>query len=636
MWPVEREPSYEALFTRGTAHRVRLWDLRVTWAAFVVLLVLLGANLALWWQTRSQIRAEQEALFDRAVSSVLTRLERHIRHHEEIARSVQGLYTNFVQVVRDVFELYATVPARSNPAVLSVAYAPCVESEQLGNYLHYARSERYWEYRIFPSETVPYLFPLLYVVPTDSAPQWVEWNAIAHPAWRDAIERAYSTGSITATPWIPLRADRDTVWGFGLVAPIYRTEPHPFSRLRVGDRFVEGVIVLELAGKPLFQNALLPPAPTDSLIVFEGFDVQPASGEETHTVRIVASPNWEAGNREAPLLVAERSLRLGDRNLRLRFATVPAFEGLYQRWLPWAVLGGGIALSAIGFGFVLSLVTTRARPLALAGQMTRAQRRILEASQDIIAVWEVDGRWRTSNPALQAVLGFEPEELAGKPVEELVVPSYREQVRQQIASAPDEEAVIVEVPMWTKTGQQRWIGWNLTRSLQDGLIYAIGRDITAQKELQRQQEVARRQLMLAQQWALEASEFKADFLSRLGFQLRNGLTGLVGFAELIAQRQYASEEELRDYVAAIREGAEYLLGIVAETPEIAVTVTEQPVAVASILGELVAEAERLGIQLCTSIPSEAEATEIGVQASLFREGLSTLLQALSAGGVRGR
>lgn len=624
--------SYKVLFARGPT-RVRLGQLRVTYPAFIVLFLFLGISGLLWWLVRAQLRAEQHATFERAVSSVVNRLERQIAEHEQVLSSVQGLYSNFVQVVRDVFELYATVPARSHAAVLSIAYAPCVDARQLGAYLHYARSERYWDYRIFPSATEPYVFPVFYIVPVESAPERTGWNAFSDPVWREVIERAYLTGTLCATPWIPLRVGQDTVWGFALIAPVYRANPHPFSQLRVGERFVEGVVFLELAGERLLQQALATPAPTDSLIVFEGFDIQPLPTGGERQVKIAQSPNrsqFPASYRSA--LTARREVQIGDRRLRFVFAATPQLERAFQSWIPWLVLAGGVATSFVAFGFVFSLLTTRARALELADRMTRAQRRILEASRDIIAVWELDGRWRAANPAVQGILGISSEALSGRKVVELVAPSFRETFLRQLAAAPEEEATVIEVPMQGVSGQQRWIGWNLTRSTRDGVIYAIGRDITAQKEIERHQELTRRQLLLAEQWAQEANEFKAEFLARLSFQLRNGLTGLMGFAELIAQKQYGSDAELREYATAIQESAEYLLSLVAETPEAigAAGLKRQPVLLGPLLDELHKWAQAQGIELqLQSLPEDAS---VLADENLLREALRTLLQALRSAG----
>ncbi len=624
---------YEALFTSGSIPRIRLWQLRSTYPAVVVFVLLLGATGALWWLLRASLRAEQEATFERAVSSVMGRLERHVSQHEQVLRSVQGLYGHFVQVVRDVFELYATVPARDMAAVLSIGYAPCVDSARLGSYLHYARSERYWQYRVFPGVTQPYLFPLLYVVPPQEAERRTGWNTLSDPAWREAIERASRQGSIAATPWIPLRTEPDTVWGIALVAPIYRQQPHPFTELRVGEYFLEGIVALELVGDRFFQQALAVAAPTDSLIVFEGFDVRPTADGQMQRVRVVVSPNWPTASHVAPALQTERTLRLGDRSLIFRFTTVPHFVGWFQRWTPWLVLGGGVMTSFVAFGFVLSLVTTRARALALADRMTQAQRRILQASHDIIAVWEPDGRWRTANPALHSVLGYDPEALAGQPVEATIAAQERQKFRTLLASLPDEEATLVELPMLTAAGQMRWIGWSLTLSRRDGALYAIGRDITAQKELQQQQEAARRQLVLAEQWALETSEFRAEFLSRLSFQLRNGLTGLMGFAELLAQ-EGISEEERHSYSVALRESAEYLLGLVAEAPEaIPTTLLERrPVRLAPVLSELAEWAHSHGQQLM--LPAVGQEVAVIAEEALLSKALQAILHGFRIAGVR--
>jgi len=617
--------GYEELFAEVAQRRVGTRRIRLWVPALLVLLFVLGISLTLWYLTKERIESEQRALFERSVSSVVSRLQQRYRDHERVLRSLQALYGSFVHVVRDIFELYAAIPVRQSSAVLTIGYAPCVEASRLGAFLHYARSERFYDYRLRPPVIVDsLLFPLLYVVPTDSAPEWVGWNAATDPPRRAAIVRAYTEGRLTATPWMPLRTTPDTVWGFVLVAPLYRSQPHAFAELQTAHGYVEGVLLMEIDGRRFINSAFSPPAPTDSLIVLECYDVVLPAGKRQ---RIAQSPNRaNVPEQFTPVLAETQQLVLADRALELLFATVPQFGRGSQRWVPWLVLGGGVLTSFIAFGFVLSLVSTRARAVALAEQMTRAQRRILEASHDIIAVWSADGLWRSVNPAIRATLGYVPEQLLGTAVEALVVPSARASLQRAIREAPDEQPFLLELPMQSAHGEERWIGWNLTRSAADGLIYAIGRDITAQKELQRRQLLTQRQLQLSQQWALAASEFKTDFVRRLGFQLRNGLTGLLGFAQLLAERQYSTEEEAQEYAHAIQESAEYLFSLVAESLEGEEPPLEQPTQpIAPILTQLADELARQRPQARLSVHGVSEELSTPANAELLHQALQALL-----------
>lgn len=54
----------------------------------------------------------------------------------------------------------------------------------------------------------------------------------------------------------------------------------------------------------------------------------------------------------------------------------------------------------------------------------------------------------------------------------------------------------------------------------DGLIYAIGRDITLQKTSEEQAKLHNKQVQLAELSALEANDFKAKFMRELSHNSR--------------------------------------------------------------------------------------------------------------------
>lgn len=82
----------------------------------------------------SSLQTRRQMEFDKAVNSVVSRLEQGAATYENVLRNLDALYRNSVQVVRDVFELYSTVPAESNPAIRSIGYASIVRANELGEF----------------------------------------------------------------------------------------------------------------------------------------------------------------------------------------------------------------------------------------------------------------------------------------------------------------------------------------------------------------------------------------------------------------------------------------------------------------------------------------------------------------------
>ncbi|HVH78913.1 MAG TPA: PAS domain S-box protein [Stellaceae bacterium] len=115
-------------------------------------------------------------------------------------------------------------------------------------------------------------------------------------------------------------------------------------------------------------------------------------------------------------------------------------------------------------------------------QRLQERDQIWRVSEDLLVVANFDGYFTSVNPAWTALLGWSEEEIKRLHVSELRHPDdapQSEAARAQLkAGAP---TVRVENRLRHKDGSWRWIAWTMSRD-GDRLIYAVGRDITAQKQ----------------------------------------------------------------------------------------------------------------------------------------------------------
>lgn len=109
---------------------------------------------------------------------------------------------------------------------------------------------------------------------------------------------------------------------------------------------------------------------------------------------------------------------------------------------------------------------------------TRERDRIWRLGQDIFAVVDKDGYFRSVNPAWQTILGHAPAEVEGRHQSEFRHPEDFGRSEAWVASVREGRPVgELEARYVHKDGSHRWISWRAARP-DDGLIYAVGRDVT--------------------------------------------------------------------------------------------------------------------------------------------------------------
>jgi PAS domain S-box-containing protein len=182
-------------------------------------------------------------------------------------------------------------------------------------------------------------------------------------------------------------------------------------------------------------------------------------------------------------------------------------------------------------------------------ERTEERDRTWRLSNDLLAIFSLDGVLRRANPAWNTTLGFPPEEVEGRRHADLTHPEDRDRLEEAFAALRGGGgAAGFELRYRAAQGDYRWIAW--TASAPEGdLVFAVGRDVTGEKT--RQAELAQAQDALRQAQKLEAV---GQLTGGVAHDFNNLLTVIRGSVELL-MRPNVTEERRTRYIQAIADTA---------------------------------------------------------------------------------
>ena len=163
-------------------------------------------------------------------------------------------------------------------------------------------------------------------------------------------------------------------------------------------------------------------------------------------------------------------------------------------------------------------------------EKTRERDRIWNVSQDLLVVADRDGVWRTLNPAWTKTLGWSEAELLNRTSEWLEHPDDGGLTRREVGKLIQGDLTVkFEGRFRHKDGSYRWLSW--TGVPDRDHIYAVARDVTAEK-------AAAERLKAAEEALLQSQKMEAvgQLTGGIAHDFNNLLTGIVGSLDLLQTR----------------------------------------------------------------------------------------------------
>ena len=194
----------------------------------------------------------------------------------------------------------------------------------------------------------------------------------------------------------------------------------------------------------------------------------------------------------------------------------------------------------------------------------KEHRKFFDLSIDLMAIADFDGYYKALSPSWEWVTGYTLEELKKVPFVEFVHPGDREATNREAARiAEGAQTLYFENRYICKDGGVRWLYWTATPDLEEGLIYAVARDMTQRKEWEEALSNAKEEAELA-------NHAKSDFLAAMSHELRTPLNSVIGFAKvLLADKTANFSERQSSYLERIGANGEHLLELINEVLDLA-------------------------------------------------------------------
>jgi PAS domain S-box-containing protein len=276
---------------------------------------------------------------------------------------------------------------------------------------------------------------------------------------------------------------------------------------------------------------------------------------------------------------------------------------LARRRLPWAVV------AALGVGWLLRhafrtgrldvvhvvAALTAALLIALvglivwsAGSLNRydeERRQFFELSQDLLAVADFEGHFVELNPQWERQLGWTREELLRRPFIELVHPDDVAGTLHEYARANEGQAVLRFTNRYrTRGGDYRWLEWCATTVPRLRRGFAVARDVSELRRLERDLAQRVEDLRNVNQ-ELEAFSYSVSH------DLRAPLRHIAGFANLLsAQAAQGLTPEARRWLAIIESSTRRMGALIDDLLAFSriarASLASQPVDLTALVGQV--------------------------------------------------
>jgi PAS domain S-box-containing protein len=174
--------------------------------------------------------------------------------------------------------------------------------------------------------------------------------------------------------------------------------------------------------------------------------------------------------------------------------------------------------------------------------------RLFKYSIDLLCVAGFDGYFKQLSPAWERTLGWTMEELLARPYLDFVHPDDGAGTAHVAGTLVEGRLVLTfENRYRCRDGSYRWLSWNAYPLPDEQLVFAVARDVTANKRAEEERRVLEAQMRQAQKM-----EAVGQLAGGVAHDFNNLLTVISGYSDILLAGM-AEADPIRRYVGLIRD-----------------------------------------------------------------------------------
>jgi PAS domain S-box-containing protein len=401
---------------------------RKTWPAWAMLGVGLLVTGFASLQVKHRIEADAVEQMVFSYDQATLKIQERLSAYALILRGAAGLFAASDTVERQEWRAYVEKlqSEKAIPGVQGIGFAQVIPSGQLITHIAAIRQEGFPDYTVRPPGERAITTAIIYLEPfRDRNLRAFGFDMFSEPVRRAAMEQARDTGTAALSGKVELvqETGKEVQAGTLMYVPVYR------NGATVDTLEQKQAALLGWVYSPYRLNDLMSGILHDweyeegkaiNLHIYDGPQATPAALLFDNQVTLTPDAH--------SLFQQQRTIDFNGHAWLLVFDHTATASSINYA-AAWSTLGGGLALSGLLFGLILSVINTRANAAHIAEELTEQVRRredLLKDSElryrtvaEFTADWEYwllpDGTFRYISPSCEAITGYAADEFYADP-----------------------------------------------------------------------------------------------------------------------------------------------------------------------------------------------------------------------------